>query len=92
MHKYIHFIVAKLVYKAKMTYRLRVNISPNQCHKTKSTSAYSNRTKNKMASDTMFQPTNLYPFNCTSYFGLLWIGLGLGLGQSIYYMWMGYVW
>ena len=76
-----------------MAYRLRVNISPNQCHKTKSTSAYSNRSKSKLASDTMFQPTNLYSFNCTSYFGLLWIGLGLGLGlgQSIYYMWMGYV-
>ena len=27
----------------------------------------------------MFQPTSLYPFNCTSYFGLLWIGFGLGV-------------
>ena len=51
-----------------MTYRQRVNIGPNQCHKTKSTSAYSNRTKSKLTSNTMFQPTNLYPFNCTFLF------------------------
>ena len=68
MHKYIHFIFAKLVYKAKMNDRQRINIGPNQCHKTKPTTAYSNRTKSKLASDTMFQPTSLYPFNCTFLF------------------------
>ena len=93
MHKYIHFIFAKLVYIAKMTYRQRVNIGPNQCHKTKSTSAYSNRTKSKLTSNTMFQPTNLYPFNCTFlfWFTMDWVRVRVR-GQNIYYMWMGYVW